>query len=386
MGQHDFSRTARPLFPPFFPRVSVSSVLNFQLSFSAYDATLFPMTPVEPNRMSPPVRRESDPTSLPPPTTDDIHPPGSTSVSDVPFGVPPKVSTPSIHRPRFSPCPPPLPPSFEVRQPSAAFRPVRLPCRLPLQTAPLAPEPCRPPKPAPSTRASHPQPGNFPLKTPAIPLFPVNPTSKILPSRPCSSPPFPLLSFLSAIPCPSLCPLCLSGENGESANKAEYPSNPGLSHLSASHQSTFPPQNHSAPCAPAFLVIPFAIPLALPIRPFPFPFLLSILRLFAATLPLVNIRPKRSKSAKPPSPTPRLCANLRQLALNSEKFLLSFPALVFGEKWRKCNISPLFTTSLFIANYSPSKLNEFSHQSSLHIFRGSPLLSPCPPPPGLGLL
>jgi len=115
-------------------------------------------------RMSPPVRRERR--SLPPPTTDDILTPGSVPVSGAPFGrarersskslfrlLPPKVCTPSPHRSRLT------------------------------QNAPRAP------KPAFSTGIFRPSPGNFPLNPPVIPLFPVNPTSKKLPSQPSSSRP-----------------------------------------------------------------------------------------------------------------------------------------------------------------------------------------------------
>jgi len=116
---------------------------------------------------------------------------------------PPKVNFPFTHRPRFSRGPLPLPPGFGLRQSSAAFRPVRPLRRIP-QTA------ARSSKPACSTGTSHPQLGNFPLKTPAIPLFPANPTSKKLPaqpfpSRPLREAPFPPLpslsvSFLSNFP------------------------------------------------------------------------------------------------------------------------------------------------------------------------------------------
>jgi len=80
------------------------------------------MTPVETNRMSPPVRRER--CSLPPPTTDDILDLGSTRLWRVPFGVPPKPCTPSTHRSRLSHGHCPCPPGFGVRQSSAAFCPV----------------------------------------------------------------------------------------------------------------------------------------------------------------------------------------------------------------------------------------------------------------------
>jgi len=76
------------------------------------------------------------------------------------WSLPPKPPAPPIHRPRFTPCPSPLPPRSGLRQPPAAFHLTR-PCK----NAQNVEYPSNPGLSHFST--SHPQPGNLPSKKPA---------------------------------------------------------------------------------------------------------------------------------------------------------------------------------------------------------------------------
>jgi len=235
------------------PKPQLLHVKN-ELLFCAFCALFLVMTPVELNRMSPPVRRESVPPSLPPPTPGDIPAPGPQAQYRpfVAWAFQPAVNSvhpslyfqpilPSTRCHRFSSSPATLPPGFGVRQSSAAFQLAphtrRLPETTPLPACRFSFPPSRPARLGALKKMREAASGVLsidpvarPKKVEKLSFGPhrLACTSKAKKLFPAPNPHLSSRWLRSSRP-------CFYAEN------VAYPSNPGLSHIPASHQPNLEP-------------------------------------------------------------------------------------------------------------------------------------------------